>query len=61
MFLPYFAEWILGKYRNSEVKDIKILGITFLISLLAGLLTPIGFTPYTILIRAFLYTDTSFI
>lgn len=56
MFLPYLAEWIFRKDFN-----IKIFIVTFFISLVSGIFTPTGFTPYTVLIRAFLYTDTSFI
>lgn len=70
LFMPYFAEWaikfiknikIFDKFEESEVKNIKLIGITFLISLIVGIFTPTGLTPYTILIKAFLYTDTSFI
>ena len=41
----------INKLIISDNKNIKLLGIVFLISLFIGLLTPIGTTPYTYFIK----------
>ena len=47
--------------KFSEINSIKLVFISFFGTLLAGVFTPLKDIPYTVLIRAILYTDTSFI
>ena len=41
----------IGRLSIEEYRGIKILGIVFIISLFLGVLTPIGFTPYTYFVK----------
>lgn len=59
LFLPYFAEYILSKikYINKnkflyyEDINIKILLITFILTILSGFCTPLGTLPYTYIFK----------
>lgn len=67
LFLPYFAEYIIFKIIKkpkvlySETKSIKLLIITFVIISLSGLLTPLGFLPYTYMFKTMHGFSTVFI
>lgn len=67
LFLPYFAEYIVFKIIKkpkvlySETKSIKLLIITFVIISLSGLLTPLGFLPYTYMLKTMYGFSTVFI
>ena len=63
LYLPYIAEYILAKVSKNknniiytrihitENKNVKYLIIIMIICILTGLLTPLGSTPYTYLIK----------
>ena len=57
LFMPYFAEYIISKFLKKpkilyfDEINIKTLIITFLIVLVSGLLTPLGFLPYTYMFK----------
>ena len=62
LFLPYFVEYILYRFKSKFIFvnsirfnniNIKILLFAFFICLFAGLITPIGFTPFTYLFNTF--------
>ena len=61
-YMPYFAEYIIRKFRKgtyngkiiTEKFEIKLLLVTFIISIFSGLCTPIGLAPYTDMIKVML-------
>ncbi len=73
LYLPYLAEYYVslflkkGKYYNNssiiinENPNSKYLIIIMLISFFGGLITPIGLTPYTYLIKALMGNQTLFV
>ena len=58
-FLPYLAEYILSKFKMVqkidkiyfEKIDIKFFMIIFVLTILSGLCTPLGLTPYTYMFK----------
>lgn len=69
LFLPYIAEYLLKKFKMdnifnkviAEEINIKLLLITFIISLFSGLCTPTGIAPYTDMIKVLSGVSTQFI
>ena len=68
LYLPYIAEHIIAcfikKNENSKIrinKNIKILIFFMICSALSGIITPLGTTPYTYLIKTMRGTTTHFI
>jgi len=71
LYLPYIAEYIfakISKIENKTVwnkiqvtanKNVKYLIVIMIICLLTGLLTPLGTTPYTYLIKTMMGDTTS--
>ena len=57
LFLPYLAEYILSKFikKNKYLYydniNIKVLLITFILTILSGLCTPLGLLPYTYIFK----------
>ena len=74
LFLPYFAEYIISscfikknyKFINKHFIfekncNIKYLFLIFILSIITGLLTPLGTTPYTYLIKTIAGNSQSYI
>lgn len=71
LYLPYIAEYIFAKISKSEDKiilnriqltlnkNVKYLFIIIIVCLLTGLLTPLGTTPYSYLIKTMLGETTA--
>lgn len=70
LYLPYIAEYILAKITQNkegtilnkiqitENKNVKYLILIMIICLFTGLITPLGFTPYTYLIKTMIGETT---
>ena len=66
LYLPYFAEYFFSKVTKnnvfySETNSIKLLSISFILTALSGLCTPLGFLPYTYIFKTLSGFSSSFI
>ena len=69
IYLPYFAEYLVGKFEYNKLFEkvycdkfnIKVLLITFIISMFTGFCTPIGLAPYTDMFKVMSGVSTDFI
>lgn len=66
LFIPYFMEYLIssyikGKILYCDVKNIKLLFITFILVALSGFITPLGLLPYTYMFKTMSGISTRFI
>ena len=69
IFMPYFAEYFLSKLKiikkskrlYSDIKSVKLLIITFIITVISGLATPLGLLPYTYMFKTIFGISSKFI
>lgn len=69
LFMPYFAEYLLSKTKfikkskrlYSDITSIKLLFITFIITSISGLVSPLGLLPYTYMFKTMSGISVKFI
>jgi len=69
LYMPYFAEYICSKMKLKNITEkivvekfeIKLLLITFCLSIFTGLCTPIGLAPYTDMVKVMSGVSNEFI
>lgn len=59
VFIPYFIEYLFYKFKltkkesrlYTEITSVKLLIISFVLTIFSGLVTPLGLTPYTYMFK----------